>query len=67
MLLENFDNHLFFFAFFSLALRCFNFRFACFVARYDSSVSAKINMVFFAQIVFIEESLADARNADKNP
>lgn len=64
--LENFDNHFFFFIFFSLALRCLDFCFASFVARYDSSVSAKIDMVLLAQIVLIEESFADARNADKN-
>jgi len=32
----------------------------------ESSVSAAIDMIFFGEVVFIEESFADARNANKN-
>ena len=55
---------LFFFAP-DLDLRDFNFRRSCIVCWYESSVSAAITHVFFCEVVLIEESPAEARNADK--
>jgi hypothetical protein len=49
-----------------MALEGFDFDLRRGVIRDDSSVAAKIDMIFFAEVVFIEEVFADARNADKN-
>lgn len=48
-----------------LFLRCNNARLARIISRYEASVSAAIDMEFLAEVVFVEESHAEARNADK--
>ena len=53
------------FAFGRFALARFDARLSRFVSRYEASVSAEVDMVFFAKVVFIEQALADARNAHK--
>ena len=63
----DFDYRVLRFAFFRLALADFNFRFARLVSMYEASVSAAIDMILFGKVVFVNESLPDARNADKNP
>ena len=55
---------LFFFAP-DLDLRDFNFRRSCIVCWYESSVAAAIDNVLLAEVVLVEESAAEARNADK--
>jgi hypothetical protein len=55
------------FAFFRLALADFNFRFARLVSMYEASVSAAVHMILFGEVVLVNESPSDARNADKNP
>lgn len=62
---EHFYAGVFFFAFKSLNLADFNLRFCRIVRRYDSSVSAAIDMVLFAEVVVVEQAAAEARNADK--
>lgn len=54
-----------FFAFFSLALRDFNFRSSRAVLWNEASVSAAVDNVFLTEIVLVNESCADTRNADK--
>ena len=53
------------FAFAGLPLASLNFRFSSRVARYESSVSAAIDDQLNAQVVFVEEPVSHARNADK--
>ena len=55
---------LFFFAP-DLDLRDFNFRRSCIVRWYESRVAAAIDNVLLAEVVLVEESSAEARNADK--
>ena len=55
---------LFFFAP-DLDLRDFNLRRSCIVRWYESSVAAAIDNVLLAEVVLVEESAAEARNADK--
>ena len=55
---------LFFFAP-DLDLRDFNFRRSCIVRWYESSVAAAIDNVLLAEVVLVEQSSAEARNADK--
>jgi hypothetical protein len=50
---------------FNLLLTRLDLRLARSIARYESSVSAAIDMVFFAEVIFVEESDPEARNADK--
>ena len=55
---------LFFFAP-DLDLRDFNFRRSCIVCWYEASVAAAITHVLLTEVVLIEESAAEARNANK--
>jgi hypothetical protein len=55
----------FFLAFRGFSLARLDFDFVCRVLMYESSVAAAINVVFFCEVVGIEESLSHARNADK--
>jgi hypothetical protein len=63
---DDFDYGVFSFVFFCFALACFNFDLAWVVSWYESSVSAAIDMVFLTEVVPVEQSLADALNADEN-
>ena len=53
------------FAFDRLALADFNFDFCRRIVRQEASVAAEVNMIFLAEIVLVEQSFADACNADK--
>lgn len=61
----NLDHNVFFFALGLLALADFNMRRCWIVSRYETSVSQAIDMVLFAEVVFVKEPCAHARNADK--
>jgi hypothetical protein len=63
--MKHLDHDFFAFAFFRFALAHFDFRLSRRVVRECSSVSAQVNMVFFAKVVFVEQSASDALNADK--